>query len=430
MNEDFLHHLWLYKLYKPALYFTTNGEDLEIINPGQHNTDAGPDFFNAKIKIGNTLWAGNIEIHRKSSDWFKHGHQNNSAFNNVILHVVIKHDAEATTAIGTKVPTWIMKIPKQHKYTYKQLKDSKLKIPCIKEIKKLEPIIINSWIERMMIEKLENKVNFIKHLLKTYNNDWDEVLYILIVRNFGFGVNANPFEQLARKTPWRVIVRNRDDKLKLEAIFLGQAGFLNEITSKDSYTQELHNRYIYLKQKYNLSPMPSFLWKFMRLRPYNFPTIRLVQLAALFEKRIFSLDQILKTKHPNDLSNMLLTDLKSYWLTHYQPGIKSAYQTKKLGKQSRNLIIINTLIPLIYSYGLLRDNEKLKLKAIKWLETLPYENNAIIKLWKNNGINSKSAFESQALIHLTNNYCNTKRCLHCRIGHLIIASKHIEQQYL
>jgi hypothetical protein len=421
MTEDFLHHLWQFKLYQSGLYTTTLGESIEIIHPGLHNTDAGPDFFNAKVKIGNTLWAGNIEIHQKSSDWFKHGHHTNKAFNNVILHVVTKHDAVATTAKGTTVSTWVMNIPPQLIDNYEQLKESHQKIPCIQKISLVDEITISSWQERMMVEKLETKVGIIKELLKHYNNDWDEVFYVLLVRNFGFGINADPFEQMARQTPWKIILKNCDDLKRLEALLLGQAGFLTGLGTEDAYFKSLQKEFHHLKQKYGLSPMSHHHWKFLRLRPSNFPTIRLMQLATLFHNHRLSLEKIIKTESARQLSAMLNVSLKGYWLNHYRPEVLSPHKAKSLGRRSCELIIINTLSPLAYAYGQLRDNEALKDRALQWLESLPPEENSIVRQWQNHAIQSGSAFQTQALIHLTQKYCRTKRCLHCRIGHLIIA---------
>jgi hypothetical protein len=421
MNEDFLHHLWLFKLYQAGPHATTREEAIEIIHPGYHNTDAGPDFFNAKIKIGDTLWAGNIEIHQKSSDWFKHGHHTNKAFNNVILHVVIKHDAVATTTNGTAVSTWLMNITPSLIDNYEQLKESRQKIPCIHKIKQVDSLTINSWLERMMIEKLETKVDLIQQLLKHYKNDWDEVLYVLLVRNFGFGLNADPFEQMARQTPWRIILKNSDDLLRLEALFMGQSGFLTGLVSEDIYIQKLQKEYHHLQQKYGLSPMATHHWKFLRLRPSNFPTIRLMQLAALFHNHHLSLDKIMKATNTQQLSAMLNVSLQGYWLTHFRPGVLSPHKIKSIGRRSAELIIINTLVPFAYAYGMLRDNEALKDQAIHWLEALPPEENAIIRQWEDHAVKANSAFQSQTLIHLTQKYCRPKRCLHCRIGHLIIA---------
>ncbi|WP_083985203.1 DUF2851 family protein [Geofilum rubicundum] len=422
MNEHFLHHLWRFKLYQPGLYKTVKGEPIDIIHPGFHNTDAGPDFFNAKVKIGDTLWAGNIEIHQKSSDWHKHGHHTNRAFNNVILHVVTRHDREASTANGTIVPTWIMEIPPPLMAAYQQLKQSRHSIPCLHGIKQVDPFVISTWLERMMVEKLEIKVDLIQQLLKRYNNDWDEVLYVLLARNFGFGINADPFEQLARQTPWRVLLRNSDDLLRLEALLLGQAGFLTGLVAEEAYIQRLQKEYHHLRHKYGLSPMPAYHWKFLRLRPSNFPTIRLVQMAALFHKNRLSLDKIMKAPHTKTLSAMLNVSLEGYWLTHYRPEAPSPHKIKRLGPRSGDLIIINTLAPLVYGYGQLRDNERLKDLALHWLESIAPEENAIVNRWRNMDIRINSAFQTQALIHLTQKYCRPKRCLHCRLGHLILAS--------
>lgn len=422
MNEDFIHYLWKHKLYNAGSYATDSGEPLEIIHPGLPNTDAGPDFFNAKVKIGDTLWAGNIEIHLKASDWIKHNHNKDKAYDNVILHVVTENDMQVSTTKGRIIPAWQMPIPGSLFDRYRALNHSSNSIPCAGKVNNLNPLAFYSWLERMAVEKLQDKVQQIEQIYRSYNSDWDEVLYVMLTRNFGYGINSQPFEQLARLTPWRTVLKNRDDVLRLEALFLGQAGLLSPTKDDDAYTQKLRSEYLLLKTKYGLSAVEAHQWKFLRLRPSNFPSIRLAQLASLFHQKHISLQNLLSVQSAKELGNMLSVSTSDYWITHYRPGTASFPKSKNLGKQSCELLIINTLIPLTFAYGQLRDDAQLKDKAISWLEAIKPEKNSIIDSWNRMNMRSYNAMQTQALIHLTRKYCHHKRCLHCRIGHLLIAS--------
>jgi len=423
MQEQFLHYLWKYRLYKPGLYATSQGEPLEIIHPGLHNTDSGPDFFNAKIKIGDTLWAGNVEIHQKTSDWNRHGHQTDAAYDNVILHVVAHHDAEVTNSSGALIPSWEIPIDNSHLKNYEALLKNQNWVACAPCLEKVNPLELYGWIERMTIEKLESKVDIIRRMLEQYQNNWDEVFYLMLVRNFGFGINSQPFEQLARNTPWLIVLKNNDHLPRLEALFLGQAGFLSDLIYEDDYIQILQREYKFLNKKYHLTQLPQHHWKFLRLRPSNFPTIRLVQLAKLFHKGNISFSRILQTRCRESLVELFNVDAGDYWDTHYRPGAESANHTKHLGKTSIELLMINTLVPVLFAYGKLRGNDNYCNQAINWLESTKPESNNIIQGWYKLGIKADHAGHSQGLVYLKQNYCQHKKCLHCRIGHLVISKK-------
>lgn len=421
MHEDFLQYLWKHRLYKAGHYFTEDGEQLEIIHPGFTNTDAGPDFFNAKIRIGDTLWAGNVEMHPRASDWIRHKHHKDKAYDNVILHVVGQYDSAVHTSNGSKIAAWVMPIPEHLYRKYIDLSGSSKPIACGEKLNNLDHLTLNSWIERMAVEKLENKVEQIKVLCDSYNGDWDEVFYILLTRNFGFGINSQPFERMARNTPWRIVLKNRDDIRCLEALLLGQAGMLEEAPD-DEYVSYLKYEYKILRAKYGLCSVPAHHWKFLRLRPSNFPSVRLAQLAALFSEKQLSLGRLLSAASITEALDLLDISATDYWTSHYRPGLSSCPMQKRLGTQSAELICINTIIPLTFAYGSLRADEKQKDKALSWLESIKPERNAIIDRWKTVGIEPVSALQSQALVHLHQNYCTPKRCIHCRIGHSIIAS--------
>jgi hypothetical protein len=421
MTEDFLHYLWKYKLYKPGLYSTSEGESLEIIHPGLHNSDAGPDFFNAKIKIGDTLWAGNVEIHVKASEWHRHAHDTDKAYDNVVLHVVTVNDAPASTSTGRVIPVWEMQFDNAMIDRYIRLQQNGDMIPCSPFLKNISAFDMDSWLGRMMIEKLERKVEVVQKLLAACKNDWDEVFYVMLLRNFGFGLNGEPFEQLARQTPWRILLKNADDLLRLEAILLGQGGFLSELLPADEYVKTLQKEYQLLKQKYGLKPIPMHNWKFLRLRPTNFPTIRLVQLAWLFHMGNISLDKVTGITSLHELTDLLAVSPKGYWLTHYRPGAESPQKSKKMGDTSRSLIVINTLAPLLFAYGRLRGDEIYCDRAIEWLDAMKPESNSVIDRWNESDIKALNASQSQALVYLNHNYCKIRRCLHCRIGHQVIS---------
>ena len=423
MTEELLHYLWKFRMYKPELYKTHDGQSMEIINTGIPNNDAGSDFFNAKIKIGETLWAGNVEIHIKSSDWNRHGHQNDKAYDNVILHVVAEHDTPVKTSSGAVVQTWIMPIEQWHIDNYNSLIRAEDNIPCSHNLKNIEPFEITAWIERMAIEKLENKTAHIRQLLDNCTNDWDNVFYIMLARNFGFGLNSEPFEQLARQTPWTIVLKNIDNIKTLEALFIGQAGFLDDLMYEDKYIQDLCDEYRFLKHKYNLTPIPQHQWKFLRLRPFNFPTIRLMQFVQLIYNHKLSADVVINEENIKSIHKLLKIKPSTYWETHFRPNVESPQSKKELGESSKDLIIINTIIPFLFAYGKLRGNEKQCDKAFLWFQSLKPERNSILNSWKESGIVADNALQSQALIHLNRSYCVLRKCLTCRVGHLVISKK-------
>ncbi len=426
MSEEFLHYLWQHKLYKGGLYSTTHGLPLEVIHPGLPNTDAGPDFFNAKVKIDDTLWAGNVEVHIRASDWYRHNHHTDESYNNVILHVVLEADREVTGTTGNVIPAWEMQFNPLLQMGYESLIRHDGWIPCEGRINQLPLFDIYAWLERMLIEKLEQKVTAIQDLLQAYNNDWEEVFYITLARNFGFGLNGQPFEQMARQTPWKIVLRSADDRERLEALFLGQAGFLEGLVHDDPYITLLAREYTILRKKYDLIPLPVYQWKFLRLRPVNFPTIRLVQLASLFSRNQKLFSSLLECNSLKAIYELLQAAPSEYWNYHYRPGAIGQPGSKKLGEHSRQLIVINTVVPLLFAYARLRDKPVYQQKALDWLAQMSPEKNSIITGWAQKGIGivAQSAGESQALVYLKKQYCDHRKCLACRIGHKLVAANH------
>jgi hypothetical protein len=421
MKEDFLHFLWKCSLFKKEKLFTTTGENVEIISPGQQNRDAGPDFFNAKIKIDNTLWVGNVEIHLRSSDWKRHVHDGNRAYDNVILHVVAEHDGPVRRNNGEVIPCLILKYDPALEERYLSLWRSTLQIPCGEIIKKTDPFKIKHFLSRLLIERLEERSIHIQQIVLFTNNEWNTVFHQLLFKTFGFNINTAAFELLAKITPHQIISKHGHSLMQLEALLFGQAGMLEEYP-KDEYQSLLRSEYRFLQNKFNVLPMDKHVWKFLRLRPSNFPTIRIAQLAKLLHTVPFLTDLANKWNSYDTSSVFKLFDIEAsdYWNTHFTFGKLSTYRIKKLGESSINNIIINMLTPYLFTYAKMHGYDEQQEKAVTLLErTLP-ENNYIIRQWEEQGIKADNAFYTQGLLQLKTAYCDKKRCLHCAIGASII----------
>lgn len=416
MTEELLHFLWKHRMVNSSDLKTCDGEPIEIIHPGTHNTDAGPDFFNAKVKIGSTLWAGNVEIHLRSSDWRLHHHHLNQAYNNVILHVVNQHDEEVFTQNRVVVPVMKMQTSQALSQNYQSLLDGEEWLGCKDAISQISEIELTNWLERCLISRFEERTFRIDQLLTEFENDWEQVFFLMLARSFGFGTNAQPFEMLARQTPVWSLLHHADNQLQIEAILLGQAGFISK-NPLCEYEEKLGREYQFLSQKFNLKPVASHLWKFLRLRPVNFPTIRLAQLSAFIFKIKGQFETMFEVKSVDTLLQLLDVTASDYWSRHFQLYEEEGEeQVKHLGVLSRHLIIINAIVPTMYAYAARRGNDEMQAKAFDWLTSLPAENNHIINNWREYGLKADNAFDSQALIHLRQSFCEPKKCLQCRIG--------------
>lgn len=417
INEDFLHYLWKYKLLLPHKLITTEGEPIEIKKVGFHNFNAGPDFRDARLLIGKTEWIGNVEIHLKSSDWIKHNHHKDKAYDNVILHVVLQNDIEIKNTKGVVIPCLeITSAFNENVYQYYlNLTQSTQKIPCTNQLKSVNPIIKNNWIDRLLVERLEQKSARIETLLVNSNNNWDEVFYKILLRNFGFKKNDIPFELLAQNLPFSVIAKHIDNKVQVEALLLGVAGFL-DVLSNDAYVKTLQNEFAFLANKFKLKKVEVSNWHFLRMRPANFPTIRLAQLAELLftAKHLFS-NLLIETDFEK-AKKQFLVNVSPFWNTHYLIDKESDFKSKKIGIDAVDNIFINTVCPMLFVYGQYKQNEDLMQKAQDWLQKIQPEKNSIIKNWETIGEKAKNAHHSQALLQLFNNYCSSKKCLSCAIG--------------
>ena len=422
MKEDFLHHIWKYKLFNHHELLTDEGESIEILHPGHHNMDSGPDFFNAKIKINEILWAGNVEIHINSSDWKNHGHQADKAYENVILHVIYEGDFEAITH-GKKIPVLRLKgkIPDELKARYAALLNNPEKIPCARQIREIEDFYFDTWLERMAVERLKSKTDRIQLIYQNNEKQSDQTFYELLARNFGFNINAEPMQMLANRTPVKLLAKHKQSLFQTEAILLGQAGFL-DTDFEDEYPRKLKAEYEFLKHKSAFTSLHKSVWKFSKTRPNNFPTIRIAQLAAFLCKSSFLISKIIESKSVGEIKSHLLAEPHSYWDTHFYPDKPSRKTSKKLSSDAVNNIIINTVSTFLFFVGEQKNNEELKEKAIDFLKETESEKNKFTRIWEDLGKHPKDASQSQAMIHLTKSYCNLKKCLSCSIGTKILKS--------
>jgi hypothetical protein len=419
MTEDFLHFVWKYGLFVREGIIADTGDEIRVFNLGEHNMDAGPDFLNTRIQIGNTTWAGNVEIHLKSSDWQTHKHHRDKAYDNVILHVVFEHNQPVYRSNGEAIPTVGLRFDPNLYNNYCRLLSQKSHLPCHEKIGSVDSLIVDLWISSLVIERLQQKTSHIAGLLEQYRNNWDEVFYICLARSFGFGLNAMPFEMLARSVPLSCLMRHRDNTRQLEAMLLGQAGFLEEGRLYDDYYTELREEYLHLKNKYHLRPLEKHLWKFLRLRPVNFPTIRIAQFASVLQQSgIFS--HMLACSSVDDLKRFFSVKTSEYWDTHYNFESGSVRLVKRLGKEAFHTLVINTVIPFMFQYGRMTAREDLKDKALGWLQNIPAENNRYTKQWASIMSSPDNAFYSQGILQLLKEYCSKKRCLACSVGSHII----------
>lgn len=425
--EQLLHYVWKHKLFPLQQLKTTDGQTVEIIDPGLHNRkDAGPDFFNAKMKIGDTLWVGNVEIHSKASDWYRHGHDHDSAYDNVILHVVGDADRQVQTVKGDNVPQLVLPVPGHVKDNYAELLQQDIYPPCYRIIPDLPTIMIHSWMTALQTERLEQKSKTIEKWAEQKNGDFEAAFFTTLARNFGFGINGDAFELWAQNIPLGAVMHHRDNLMQIEAIFMGQAGLLDIDTVperyrteaiSDGYFTKLKNEYDYLAYKFSMKPCDPKIWRFLRLRPQNFPHIRISQLANLYYESKINLSKLVECRTIEQLEEILKTKVTTYWETHYTFGSTSTRTQKYLSQTSLNLLMINTAIPMMFTYGRHTMDETLCERALNLLEQLKAENNYIIRMWQDCGLPVFSAGDSQALIQLKKEYCDKRECLRCRIGY-------------
>ena len=414
--EQLLHYVWKHKIFPLKELKTTTGQQVEVIDTGLANTDAGPVFFNAKLKLDGVLWIGNIEIHERSSDWFKHGHHADAGYNSVILHIASEIDMEISRSNGERIPQIQLICPEAVRTNYKELLETDSYPPCYRIIPSLPPFTAHSWMTALQMERFEQKATLLNERLKRCQGNWEDAFFITLARNFGFGLNGDAFETWAHRLPFRAVDKHRNDLFQIEAIFFGQAGILED-SDGDGYYLRLKKEYTYLQHKFGLIPMDASLWRFLRLRPANFPHIRIAQLACLYHRAYGLLSRIMETETLQGVRDILKGGTSEYWLTHYTFGGSSPSRPKTLSNTSLDLLIINTVVTFLYAYGLHKGNRVLCARAGSFLEELKAENNYITRMWEQCGMKASNAADSQALIQLKKEYCDKKKCLYCRIGY-------------
>ncbi len=424
IKEEFLYYVWKTKQFDTKAIATISGEKIEILSFGFQNLHSGPDFSDAKIIIGDTTWAGNVEMHIFSSDWTLHKHQHDDAYKNVILHVVYEHDKEIVfnvESLELEIPTLELKkfIPKSIIDTYQSLLESKSWIPCEALLGGIDNNVFELWKYNIVVQRLWLKTNYIDDLLLVKNQDWEEVFYILLSRYFGATANTLAFEQLALSCPVITLYKNLHNPLAIESLLYGQAGFL-QANFDENYFQNLKKEYAFLSRKYNLTSLQVNIWKFGRMMPPGFPTFRIAQLAALLRKNDHLFSKVIEAEKVDDLYTLFEVEPNPFWEEHYVFNKSAKSHSTKLTKTFINRLIINCIVPITFLYGKKQGNEDLVDKAIVFLESLPTEQNAILSKWKTLGYGSKSALESQSLIHLKKEYCDKINCMQCRIGHQIL----------
>ncbi len=423
MKEDFLHYLWKFQKFSTRHLKTVLNEIITVEKVGEHNLNSGPDFFNSQVSINQQLWAGNVEIHVKSSDWYAHHHEEDSAYDNVILHVVWKHDGDVFRKDNSVISTLELKgiVDKNVLGNYRKLTSKQQQwIPCENDFAQVDSFVFENWLERLYLERLENKSIIFETELKNSKNDWEGLLFTMLCKNFGLKVNGASFYSLAKSIEFSIIKKCASDTKKLEALLFGQVGLLEE-QKEDSYFESLKLEYDYLKHKHHLSNTSVLFPKYFRLRPPNFPTIRLSQLASLYFQKQSLFSEIIKAKTLEDFYQLFDVSASEYWNTHYNFGVDSSKRQKKLTKKFIDLLLINTVIPVLFSYGKAvgKDNSE---DLLQLATSISVEENSIIKKFNQLRPSAKNSLQSQALLQLKNEYCTKKSCLQCAIGNAILKS--------
>ncbi len=433
MKEEFLHFVWQYQYFSSVNLATTQGKEIIIIEKGTYNNDAGADFSDASIQIGEEKWRGDVEIHLKSSDWHKHAHSTNKAYNKVVLHVVWEDDNPILYEDNTKIPTLTLKnrVSDNILEKYKQFFQNNESIACAKLLADVPKITVFSMLDRSAIQRLENKALVAKEILRNNNTDWEETCFQMLAKNFGFKTNSEAFLKLAKQTPFKFFHKQSDSLFQMEALIFGQAGFLEEILEDKNnengdddeykyYQQNLANEYKFLKKKYNLVGLDKTEWKFSQMRPANFPTLRLAQFVAFVQKTPLLFSFFIGTETMKDFAKTFHIQVSDYWQNHYHFGKKSPKKTPEFGKSSTENIIINTVVPMLVLFSKELKRPDLMDRAISFMEKIKPEDNEIIRQWADLGIKAQHALDSQALLEQYNNFCQPKKCLNCEIGNKIL----------
>ena len=424
LMERLMQYVWQHRLWQPPAMATVDGVPVRILDPGRINTGSGPDFFNAKIVIGGRLWAGDVEIHVRASDWHRHGHDGNVAYDSVILHVVYKDDTEICRSNGEVIPQMRMPCNPSFSDQYRDLVGrSDIDLPCATLIADIPPLHISSWIDSLAYERIYGKTARIDDLLLRFKGDWESTCYVTVARALGFGVNGDPFERLALSLPLIFVGKHSDSLTSIEALLFGQSGLLDDERAWGEYVDGLRREYSFLAHKFGLRKPDGMIWKMARMRPGNFPHRRIATLAAMLAGGFRMLARILDVKTVEDASKLFSPQLSPYWLSHFTFGAAKGRVPAALSRGSLAGLVINAVVPLQMAYGLVHDNSSLTDGAIELLQSLPPESNTVVQLFERAGVKSRDAFTSQAVLQLRRQYCEQHKCLYCRIGHRYLSSR-------
>lgn len=421
MTEDFLHYLWKFQNFDKKTLLATNGEAITLLNSGFHNHHAGPDFGDAKVMIGTQLWAGNIEIHIASSDWRKHKHQHDAAYNNVILHVVYMHDEEIVNEKGNMLPTIELKgrFDEYLYWRYEQLVQNTGFIPCEQQVKQVDAVQKEIMLERVLIERIARKSEQLSAILIKNNNDWEETAYQWLSYGFGIKINADPMLWLARRLPLKYLQKHQDEPLAVEALLLGTAGLLSG-NEEDEQLKKWREQHQFYAQKYTLEPLEKSIWKYGRLRPVSFPEVRIGQWAAIVSANQHLFRSIIETGDLKTLKRLFVHTPNPYFNTHYRLGKMVKEHNATASEAFAERLIINVVIPFLFTYAQQKQEPFYQQRALDLLDQLPAESNAIVNHFATLGFSLNSAFHSQSLLELKSSYCNFKKCLTCTIGNTLL----------
>ena len=417
-----MQYIWQHRLWKSGDMATNDGRRVRVLDPGLLNRDSGPDFFNAKVEIDGQTWVGNIEIHVRASDWRRHHHDEDPAYDSVILHVVEKDDAPVYRRSGERIPQLVLETSVNFQERLRTLLESRTDLPCASTLSQMSELQVTEWLDRMAMERLQCKSGRTQELLELYHGSWEDVCYVTLSRNLGFGVNSDAFERLARRTPLRFLQKHNDSLLQLEAILLGQAGLLEEAPVGEGYTRRIVDEYAFLANKFQLQHMDRSDWKLFRLRPQNFPYRRLALLAHYLHHGFRLMSDILEAGDVKQLRALFDVTLTGFWANHYTLDGKPQRPMPALSRGSVDIVLINTVATLLYCHGESTGNESECNRALSLLESIDSERNRIVTQFRDAGITCDNALRSQALIELKRNYCEARKCIYCKFGHAMLSA--------
>lgn len=424
LPEAFIHYVWKTKSFDQTNLLSSDGQTVNILDFGTLNENAGPDFLQASVKIDGQIWVGNVEIHVNANEWYQHGHQHDKAYDTVILHVVLNNNKVVSNSFGVIIPTIELadRIHDELYSNYQKLNSNKGFIPCQSLMPFVNPSELILFQERMMVERLSVKAQKIEQVFHCVKKDWKETFHVVLLGAFGLNINKHAFELLAQQIPYKLLEKYLDHPIKCSALFFGQAGFLEN--KEDEYTVSLFEEYEFLSYKHRLQALSKDIWKFSRMRPSQFPTVRIAQYCALVLERPKLISEILMNPDIEYWKTLFNIETEAYWDKHYVFNKKSKrIMKKRISNSTKELLLINAILPFVFFYGRQKDNDRLCQYTIDAFRFLKSEDNKIIRSWKEIGISVETGFETQSLLHLYNNYCVNKRCLQCNIGHKILTAK-------